>query len=251
MSVQAIGWVLDHSTTRGADRLVLIALANYASSDGWDCYPSIATIARCAGIARERTVQECLARLAENGHIERVINGAPDSRIRGDRRPNHYRILRTDGVSESDIPQAERGVASRPNGVSFRAERGVASRPNGVSESATQTVIEPSKDPLVDPLGASAPPDSDVFKAPRKRSITTADIERLQEEYPGVDVKLAAEDYLNWKGSAGHNDKVRGLRNQLRSEMTRRKFARGGTPQSEVDRLTEERLALMRERQGK
>lgn len=99
MSVQAISWVLDHSHTRGTDRLVLISLANHAGRspiDGaWESWPSIATITREAGLDRTRTVQESLARLEATGAITRQINGAPDTRIRPDRRPSLYRITTT------------------------------------------------------------------------------------------------------------------------------------------------------------
>lgn len=151
MSVQAIGWVLDFSPTRGTDRLVLIALANHAGKspvDGaWESYPGVDTIAREANVSRLRTVQEALARLEAEGHIQRIINGAPDLRIRPDRRPNLYRILihqRGDGsrhpelstgVTDGGTPQISRGAASRQNGVPHRDT-------NGVTDHGTQTVIK-------------------------------------------------------------------------------------------------------------
>lgn len=46
MSVQAIGWVLEHSEEKLAPRLVLLALANHAGPDGSSAFPSIATIQR-------------------------------------------------------------------------------------------------------------------------------------------------------------------------------------------------------------
>ena len=134
MSVQALAWVFDHSTARGADRLVLLALANHAGKEpvngAWECWPGVATIAREAGLERHRTAQDALTRLEGAGAIERVLNGAPDGRIRPDRRPNLYRIL---GVSQSDTPTGDgtqRGDVDRQGAP---RERGVVSRPNGVS----------------------------------------------------------------------------------------------------------------------
>lgn len=126
MSVQAIGWVLDHSPAKGTDRLVLLAIANHAGQspiDGaWESWPGIATIQREAGLDRDRTVTDSLTRLAEAGLLERVVNGAPDARMRGDRRPNLYRVLLTDGVSCGDTRcrwcDGQRGVAGASNGVS-------------------------------------------------------------------------------------------------------------------------------------
>lgn len=64
--------------------------------------------------------------------------------------------------------------------------------------------------------------------APRARPITEEVILELEGEFPSIDVRAAAQDYLNWTGSKKHTDKVLGLRNQLKSEQTARKFARKG-----------------------
>lgn len=97
MSVQAISWVLEHGHAQGADRLVLIAIANYAGKspvDGaWESWPAIETIAEEARLDSLKTVKQAVGRLVKAGDIERVINGAPDSRLRRDQRPNLYRIL--------------------------------------------------------------------------------------------------------------------------------------------------------------
>lgn len=164
-----MGWVLDHSPTKGSDRLVLLSLANHAgqtpTSDehglvAWEAWPGVETLQREAGLDRTRTVQEALGRLEGAGHIVRVVNGAPDSRIRKDRRPNLYRIVidhgvlcsdtrcRWCGVPDSDIPKGDHGVPSR-------AERGAASRHHGVpSDDITgcrKTAPEPSVEPLLQP----------------------------------------------------------------------------------------------------
>lgn len=68
MSVHAISWVLKHSEAKLGDRLVLIVLADHASSDGGDSYPSVATISREARMS-SRQVQRSLYRLREAGAI--------------------------------------------------------------------------------------------------------------------------------------------------------------------------------------
>lgn len=140
MAIQAVGWVLEHeNTTSGAERLVLLSLANHAGlrQGVWECYPSIETIAREAGIARHRTVQSILARLVDRGLILRAINAAPDSRIRGDRRPNLYSLVCIPhGLSGNGTPLT--------HGVTLSDPRGDAFRPDGVTPSDTQTIIEPS-----------------------------------------------------------------------------------------------------------
>lgn len=186
MSVQALGWVLDNSTTTGSDRLVMISLANHATNQPpWECYPGIATIAREAGIARPRTVQEALARLEANGHIQRIINGATDNRIRPDRRPNLYRIMI--GVTESDTPC----------GVTDSAQRGDGFRRNGVTDSVTQTVIEPS----------AKPSDPDIPRTAKMTKITTAYLQGKRFQYPDLDIDIELSKCMNRQKWAGTPDK--------------------------------------------
>jgi hypothetical protein len=165
MSIQAMVWVLEHSPTKGAERLILLSLANHAGANAetgeWECWPGIGTIQREANMDRERTVKDCLTAMESAGIIVRVINGAPDQRIPKNRRPNLYRIVRTAGVSESDTPA--RGAGNRPAGVSDSAVRGVGYRRLGVSLSDTQTIIEPSVEPSVEPNPPTPQADSDLF----------------------------------------------------------------------------------------
>ena len=186
MSVQALSWVLDNSPTTGSDRLVLISLANHATNQPpWECYPGIATIARESGIARPRTVQEALARLEANGHIERIINGATDARIRPDRRTNLYRIMI--GVTESDTPC----------GVTDSALRGDGFRPDGVTESVTQTVIEPSVKPS----------EIEIPKTAKMTTITNPYLQAKRFQYPDLDIDDQLRKCMNRKKWAGIPDK--------------------------------------------
>ena len=67
MSVQAISWVFDHSQSRLAARLVLLAIANHAGSDGW-ADPSLFTIA-CEAHLSEREVQDAIRELEASGEL--------------------------------------------------------------------------------------------------------------------------------------------------------------------------------------
>lgn len=70
MSIKVISWVWDSSASRGTDRLVLLAIADSASGDdGTNAYPSIATLARKAGVST-RTVQRAIRTLVELGELE-------------------------------------------------------------------------------------------------------------------------------------------------------------------------------------
>ena len=142
MSIQAVGWVLDNEhTTAGAERLVLLSLANHAGwrSGQWECYPSVELIASEAGIHRRETVKDALARLIERGLITRIVNAAPDSRIPANRRPNLYVLHISPGGTES-------APAERLGGADTAA-RGGGLRALGGADTAPQTITEPSEEP--------------------------------------------------------------------------------------------------------
>lgn len=127
MSVQALGWVFDHSLATGSDRLVLLSIANHAGQspvDGaWEAWPGVQTMAREAGVSRTKTVRDALGRLEAAGAVERIVNGAPDERIRRDRRPNLYRVLLDNGGACGD-PRCQWCAGGR-----VTPERGGATRP--------------------------------------------------------------------------------------------------------------------------
>lgn len=161
MSIQAVAWVLDHEqATTGAERLVLLSIANHADASG-DSYPSIERIMREANLARRRSVTDALTGLVEKGLIERVVNGAPDTRIPVDRRPNLYRLT---GVSQTDTPPSDRGVAKRPDGVSRNDTRTI-SEPSVVSKSPSGSHSRASELPG---LSLDAPFDAFWALYPRK-----------------------------------------------------------------------------------
>lgn len=61
-------WVFTHSTAAGADRLLLLAIADHAGDHGGDAWPSVPTLARKTGVS-ERSVQRGIARLEAGGHL--------------------------------------------------------------------------------------------------------------------------------------------------------------------------------------
>lgn len=88
--------------------------------------------------------------------------------------------------------------------------------------------------------GAVAPPPGTRLPDPEKRPLREGDIEALQREHPGIDVRAVAENYLNWSGSARHIDKLKGLRNQLASPAVKAKFPRReylDLPEADVSRM--------------
>lgn len=71
MSVQAITWVLEHSRSEHSARLVAISMANHASGDGCNVYPSIPTIARETRLG-ESTVRVGIEKLKGLGEVVEI-----------------------------------------------------------------------------------------------------------------------------------------------------------------------------------
>lgn len=151
MSVQALGWVFDHErTTSGTDRLVLLALANHASREqvegAWEAWPGIDLLAREAGIRRRQTVKDALGRLVASGVVSVVVQGAPDGRVRADRRTNLYRIHPEHGGTVAVLPSGGHG--------------GTPCAPHGgtpaVTTGARLPCPEPNEEPTTTEPGAAA-----------------------------------------------------------------------------------------------
>ena len=123
MSVQAIGWVLEHSESQHSARLVMISIANYAKADGSGAWPSIATIARDARIT-DREVQLSIKDLERQGELQ-------DERGAGPNGTNLYSVLmRGENSSPGGVKNIHRGgEESSPGGVNSDAKRGEYSSP--------------------------------------------------------------------------------------------------------------------------
>lgn len=186
VSIQAVGWVLEHErTTSLAERLVLISLANHVSQEGidkpWEAWPGIDLIAQEAGLARRQTVKDALARLKAKGLISVTVQGAPDRRIRHDRRPNLYTIHH-DGSTADGTPSGETGgtpdeppkaedggTPDRVTGARRSAPRGHASRVNGGTANEPQSSTEPAVEPAVEPTLGLVLDDGTVAPRPVDR----------------------------------------------------------------------------------
>lgn len=72
MSVQATTWAWEHSTAKGNDLLVLLAVADAANAQGGRSCQSAATVSSMTRLS-ERTVQRVLQRLVESGEL--VVDG--------------------------------------------------------------------------------------------------------------------------------------------------------------------------------
>lgn len=116
-------YVWEHSTAAGGDLLVLLAIADHASDDGTNAWPSLARLARKCRMS-ERNVRRCIRNLEESGDLITHQNAGGGWSSRGDRRPNNYTVvMRLDGGTDcpADAPTGGQIV---PNGGTSATERG-------------------------------------------------------------------------------------------------------------------------------
>ena len=95
-----------------ADKMVLLVIADHASDDGTNSYPSVGTIARKSSMSA-RNVQRCLSRLEGQGLVSIQRQQGGPSYYDPSRRPNAYTIH---GATLSHLING-RGDTQSPRGV--------------------------------------------------------------------------------------------------------------------------------------
>lgn len=169
MSVEHMSIVINHSVLHGAQRTVLMILANHHGEHG--AWPSIETLARGANCS-ERTVQRAISAAVEAGELEVRIQDGGTHHTRPDRRPNRYFLVLTcpadcDGSPahrvRSQAPQPTRRgdtgviphlVDNSPRGDTHDTPLPVDNQPRGdtgVANGVTQVSPKPLEEPLLLP----------------------------------------------------------------------------------------------------
>jgi hypothetical protein len=138
MSVHAMTWIYEHSQHKGGELLVLLTIGNHAGSDGWECWPSVALLARETRLT-ERQVRRCLRAIEASGEIHSTIQGGPHG-------ANLYQII---GQPSLDLTPTSggkdvRGGHGRPPGGDMGDRQGGHGLPPNRKESS----VEPSEELL-------------------------------------------------------------------------------------------------------
>ena len=146
MTFAAVQAVYSNYKGSPTDKSVLVALAERADKENWECYPSVAdTVARTNYC--KRTVQASLKRLQEEGAIECIRYGGV-SGSRGGMPTNRYRIVRSfltpDGAGAAPWDGAGDSPSGAPRGIS-RPAMVQLTLPDGAG-AAPEPRDEPSKD---------------------------------------------------------------------------------------------------------
>ena len=110
------------------EKMVLLVIADHASDDGTEAWPSQATIAAKASISI-RTVQRAVNSLVAGGYLWMEKGAGGSANCREDRRPHRYtiNIKRLRGDTEST--RKDRGDIESDNGATLATPTGRQSRP--------------------------------------------------------------------------------------------------------------------------
>lgn len=236
-------WVWQHSQSRKNERLVLLAIADCASDDGANAYPSMAELCRKTGLS-ERGVQRSLSSLVELGELFVGRNMGP-------RGCNRYRVVMRDpadsapppnlhpadsAVGQTDeVAQAGDGTPPKRRPVKSAPRRNAAPQKTtpAPAKSAPGTALEPSvknspsESPSPNKRGTRIPADFTVTDPMREWAYReAADVLGRDPDRPKLDVWLdrwTAEfiDYWTARSGAGATKAnwVATWRNRVRAKL--------------------------------
>ena len=117
MSLDALKWAWEQDCPNATAKLVLMALADHANSDG-ECWPSMKRVAELTGIS-SRQVSTHIVTLEGLGYVTRGKRRRYEGQLRG----WEYRVnLRQNATSGSTLPVASGSPAQVPAEAGFRSE---------------------------------------------------------------------------------------------------------------------------------
>lgn len=219
MSVQALSWVLEESLAKGGGRLVLLALANHAGTDGSRTFPSVETLAREARMTRSG-VQKALRRLEAEGHIRTTGRTAKGTIM--------YQILMGASVVGPPI--------SKPAGGLPRAEKGPTSSARTNYEPTTEPSGKRARAPELEP----PEPDMDanghaargvytrLFELSRRRKLaskaypTMKGVRAALDRHADKDVGKTVEELAFWvEFGNGKDETIKSMDGRLETFLRR------------------------------
>ncbi len=136
MGIEYCKYVWKNYKKQGGHKLVMLALADFASDDTGESWPSIATLAEMACVS-ERQVQKIIADLKQSGDIE-------VTEARGRNHTNIYKIIKKDELH--DTFSEEKKVNYSTEKVNYSTEKVNYSTEKGELQ-FTRSTNDPSYDP--------------------------------------------------------------------------------------------------------
>jgi hypothetical protein len=145
MSIKLMDMVFEADGLTPTQKLVMLALTDYAADDGTSVYPSVETLAHKTALNKS-SVRKTLKELREGLHLVIVEKKFTP------RRPNVYVINRALLESMRVLPRSTQGSTTAHPGVDVVAPRDLP----GSTDPSIDPSIDPSPEPSV--LAAASPP---------------------------------------------------------------------------------------------
>ena len=124
------------------EKMVLLVIADHASDDGTEAWPSQVTIGKKASIS-VRTVQRSVNSLVAKGYIWLQKGAGGSATCREDRRPHKYTINLAVLRGDLQTTRKQRGDSRNPDGATITPDTGRLSRPmNLPSEPSKETPFD-------------------------------------------------------------------------------------------------------------
>ena len=190
MSVKATSWVWQESKSEGADRLVLLALADFADEAG-RCFGSWGTLEGKTRLSRS-TIVRSLRRLEASGDLSKV----EESRVVGSRNLATVWQLPIGGVSSG-----HRCHSDTTPGVIVTPPRCQDDTPTCINTHETSS-IEPT--PSAPPTLAQ-PPQLTVIKESNSLPSLDSEVRLVRKREDVLGKGLTDEDWLRWLGEKNPN----------------------------------------------
>jgi hypothetical protein len=201
-----MGWVWTHSKSRNGARLVLLAIADAASDDGTNAWPSIATLTRKANLS-VRAVQTAVKELVLLGELKVEMNAGRNG-------TNRYSILMLT-PAESAPPQILHPADSA--GVEDGAESDIGTQDppqnlhpaeSAPPQNSTPTPAESAPKPKTNHPTTKKTSSSSTAKRgtriPDDFAVTDDMVAWCRQECPGVDGRRETQKFVNyWMAKSG------------------------------------------------
>lgn len=218
MSLKAMTLVFEQSAEAlsGANRMVLLVLAEHTNGETGVAFPSVARIARRAGLKREETAREALRWLEAGGWIERRVEAfhGIEGEIPAGRRPNVYRLTLSEAgptgakIRRQAKPPVPRESGSPENGERDSPENGPAGSPESGEQNRGPNRNGTGYPPVVPPAGGQEQDQPDLFTDPATRGATA----RTEQTGGQKFLELQFEEW--WAGYPSIPGRPRGVKSK-------------------------------------
>ncbi len=200
MSHEAVAWVLNHSDTKGTEKLILVGIASHADKYGRNAWPSIETLARYASV-NERNTHRAIASLRDAGHLIVEVQAGGSRKTPSRYAPNLDEIV---GVA------AWAGGALGPpllsTGVALEVVRGGAGDTSGVAHAPPEQSFKEQEPPPRAPVDNSQPRLSE-----KGRAVFEVLMRQAREQSGPVQNRERWEDAVKGRLVAEHATRVEQL----------------------------------------